>query len=173
MRLNFVYKSLILYICCLIFGILWLSSVYGQWKPEDTFPGVDNDSILTKWALYGEDVVSDKVEAGIWWWWADIAGWVEGIYVDGVIDNATAREKATNLMKSFLNYILWLLALVALIYLIYHGFLALTAGNDDEQRNKWISWIKYAAIAIIWLWASWFIVSLILTVIFAVADGAL
>lgn len=151
----------------------WSALVYWQWKPEDTFPGTDNDSILTKGAAYDEPVVSDKVEAGIWGWGADIAGGVKGIYTDWVIDNATAREKATNLMKSFLNYVLWLIALVALIYMIYHGFLALTAGTDDDQMKKWVSGIKYAAIAIIWLATAWFIISLILTLIYTVADGAL
>jgi len=168
-------KAVIIYICCLFFGILGLAtSVYGQgWQPEDTFPGVDNDTILTRWAAYGEPVVSDNVDAGFEWWWELIVDGIDGIYTDGVIDNETAWVKATNLMKWFLNYVLWLIGLVAMLYLLYHGFLALTAWSDDDQRKKWIAGIKYAAIAIVWLAVAWFIISLILFVIFTVADEAL
>lgn len=172
---NTVYKMFIAYICCTVLGVLGIfSSVYGQGRqPEDTFPGVDNASILTKWAAYGEPVVSDNVEAWFEWGGELIASGVEGIYTNGVEDNETARVKATNLMKWFMNYVLGLIGLVAMGYLLYHWFLALTAGTNDEQRSKWISGIKYAAIAIVWLAVAWFIISLILFVIFTVADGAL
>jgi hypothetical protein len=56
---------------------------------------------------------------------------------------------------------LGLLGLVALIYLIYNGFLILTAAGDEAQYKKGLQSVKYAAIALAGIGASWLIVSLI------------
>ena len=52
-----------------------------------------------------------------------------------------------------------MIALVALVYLIYHGFLIMTAAGDDTQYKKGLAGIKYAAIAIAGIGASWLVVS--------------
>jgi hypothetical protein len=52
-----------------------------------------------------------------------------------------------------------MLGLVALIYLIYHGFLIVTAAGDDTQYKKGLKGIKFAAIAMVGVGASWLIVS--------------
>lgn len=52
-----------------------------------------------------------------------------------------------------------MLGLVALVYLIYHGFLIVTATGDDTQYKKGLKGIKFAAIAIAGIGASWLIVS--------------
>jgi len=54
-----------------------------------------------------------------------------------------------------------MLGLVALVYLIYHGFLILTASGDENQYKKGIAGIKFAAIALAGIGASWLIVSAI------------
>ena len=72
-----------------------------------------------------------------------------------------AQTRTMGIIKKALNYLLWSLSLIALIYLIYHGFLILTAAGDDAQYKKWLSGIKYAAIAISGIGASWLIVSII------------
>ena len=158
----------------MILGILGITvSVYGQNRnPADTFPGTDNETILSKWKAYGEPIFSEA--ADVWFEWAWNVVWeIEGINDFGITDNASAREVATNLVKWFLNYVLWLIGLVAMVYLLYHGFLALTAWANDEQSAKWISGIKYAIVAIFGLALSWFIVSLILYVIFLASSEAL
>jgi hypothetical protein len=57
------------------------------------------------------------------------------------------------------------LGLIALIYLIYNGFLILTAAGDDTQYKKGLQSIKYAAIALGGIGASWLIISLIFRII--------
>ena len=51
------------------------------------------------------------------------------------------------------------------MYLIYHGFLMVTATGDDTQYKKGIKGIKFAAIAIAGIGASWLIVSAIFRLI--------
>ena len=54
-----------------------------------------------------------------------------------------------------------MVGLVALVYLIYHGFLILTAAGDETQYKKGLKGIKFAAIAMVGIGASWLIVSAI------------
>jgi hypothetical protein len=81
----------------------------------------------------------------------------------GIWDKISSHENAQNqtlqVIKNLLNYALGMLWLVALIYLIYHGFLIVTAAGDDTQYKKWLSGVKYAAIAIVGIGVSWLVVS--------------
>lgn len=80
---------------------------------------------------------------------------------DKISSHQNAQSKTMDVIKNMINYALWMLALVALVYLIYHGFLILTAAGDDTQYKKGLSGIKYAAIAIAGIGASWLVVSAI------------
>ena len=40
-----------------------------------------------------------------------------------------------------------------------------TAWWDDGQFNKWLKWLKFAAIALWWIWLSRFVISMIFWVI--------
>lgn len=72
-----------------------------------------------------------------------------------------AQDKTMQVVKNIINYALWMIALIALVYLVYHGFLVLTAAGDDAQYKKWLSGVKYAAIAMAGIGLSWIIVSFI------------
>lgn len=78
---------------------------------------------------------------------------------DKISTHQNAQTKTMNVIKNIINYALWTIGLVALVYLLYHGFLILTAAGDDTQYKKWLSGVKFAAIAIAGIWASWFVVS--------------
>ncbi len=91
-------------------------------------------------------------------WGTGIAGGVVGIG-DKISTYEHAQSKTLNVIKNIINYALGMLGLVALIYLIYHGFLIVTAAGDDTQYKKWIKGIKFAAIAIAGIGASWLIIS--------------
>ena len=80
-------------------------------------------------------------------------------------EHNVALETTLDIIRNIINYALWLLSLVALIYLILHGFMMVTAAGDDERYKKWLAWIKYAAIAIGWIWLSWFVISFIFWII--------
>lgn len=86
--------------------------------------------------------------------------WVVGVG-DKISSYENAQTKTLNVIKSIINYALGMLSLVALIYLIYHGFLIVTAAGDDTQYKKGMSGLKFAAIAIAGIGASWFIISAI------------
>lgn len=91
--------------------------------------------------------------------------------ISSILDNGkitqhkTAMDSTLNLVKKAINYLLWFLWLIALVFMIYHWFLILTAGDDDAQYKKWLKSIKYAFIAIWWIWISWLFVSLIFRLI--------
>lgn len=95
------------------------------------------------------------------------SGELEGIIWPNnqISDFSTAQSQTLQLVKRIVNYVLGFLALIALIYLIYNGFLILTAGGDDAQYKKGMGSLKYAAIAIAGVGASWLIVSLIFRLI--------
>lgn len=92
--------------------------------------------------------------------WTGSLSWVVGVN-DKISSHQNAQSKTMTLIKNIINYALWMLAFVALAYLIYHGFLILTAAGDDTQYKKWMQWVKYAAIAIAGIGASWILVSAI------------
>jgi len=72
-----------------------------------------------------------------------------------------AKDNILNIIKNIVNYALGMLWLVALIYLIYNWFLMVTAWWKDDQFKKWIKWLRTAAIALWWIWVSFFIISFI------------
>jgi len=80
---------------------------------------------------------------------------------DPISSHQNAQSKVMDVIKNMINYALWMLTLIALVYLIYHGFLILTASGDDTQYKKGLAGIKYAAIAIAGIGASWLIISAI------------
>lgn len=80
---------------------------------------------------------------------------------DKISSHQNAQSKTMDVIKNMINYALWMLALIALVYLLYHGFLILTAAGDETQYKKGLSGIKYAAIAIAGIGASWLVVSTI------------
>jgi hypothetical protein len=78
-----------------------------------------------------------------------------------ITDYDTAKNRTLDIIRRIINYILGLVALTALIYLIYHGLLILTAAGDEDQYNKGLKGIKYAAIALAGIGVSRFVVSMI------------
>ena len=84
---------------------------------------------------------------------------------DKISNHQNAQTKTLDVVKNIINYALLMIGFVALVYLIYHGFLILTAAGDDTQYKKGLSGIKFAAIAIAGVGASWLIVSAIFRLI--------
>lgn len=92
--------------------------------------------------------------------WTGTLSWVVWSAAGEKIDSfEMAKNRTMQVIKNAINYALGMLWLVALVYLIYHGFIMLTAAGDDSQYKKGLKGIKFAAIAIIGIWLSRFIVS--------------
>ena len=75
------------------------------------------------------------------------------------------QSQGLRFVKSLVNYALGLVSFVALCYLIYHGFLMVTAAGDDKQYNKGMDGVKFAAIALVGLGVSRYLVSFAVGVI--------
>ncbi len=85
------------------------------------------------------------------------------------LTTSQAKWDTLSLIKWIINYGLGLLWLIALVYLIIHWFMMVTAAWNDEKYKKWFQWVKYWTIALLGIWVSWFIVSLILYLIYKIA----
>lgn len=109
---------------------------------------------LRQWAF--QAVSSDE--------WDYVIGWIVG-NDNEITEHETALNRTLWIIKNIINWALWMLSLVAIIYLLAHGFIIVTAAWDDAKYKKWLKGIKYAAIAIAWIWLSWFIISWIFRII--------
>ncbi|MFA7717458.1 MAG: hypothetical protein WC875_01980 [Candidatus Absconditabacterales bacterium] len=68
-------------------------------------------------------------------------------------------------VKTVINRALGLLALIALIILIWGGFQMVTAAGDEAKYKKGFKILQQAAIGLIFIGASWLIISLIFYII--------
>ena len=75
--------------------------------------------------------------------------------------HSEAMVDTLQVVKNIINKLLWFLALITLIYIIIHWIMILLSWSKDDQFKKWVKWIKKAIIAIVWIWLSRFVVSLI------------
>lgn len=117
------------------------------------------------WTFWGDDsseVVDDSgINDPLRDWSKKFTEWVKWIEKSNIENSSQAQNKTLAFVKKIVDYFLWILGLLALIYLLYNFFLMLTAWGNEEKYNKGLQSIKYAIIAIIWIWLSWFFVSLI------------
>lgn len=170
-------KKIIFYMLSIMFistSFFVLSNTFGQFELGNTNTILNTDP-------------NAAINTDLWWWtiWDPIRQWAyqvvksdDGNYtIDGIVDNdseitkhSTALNRAFWIIKNIINRALWLLSLVALIYLLIHWFMIVTAAWDEAKYKKWLKWITNAAIAIWWIWLSWFIVSFIFRVITNIAD---
>lgn len=96
---------------------------------------------------------------------------INNILNTGKITTFDDAEMGTlDIIKSFVNYALGLVSFVALIYLIYHGVMIITAAGDDSKYKKWMDWLKYAAIALVWIWLSRMIINFIFSLIWIITN---
>lgn len=80
------------------------------------------------------------------------------VFKDGKDSTATALLDG---IKLAINRVLWLLALIALIILIYQWVIMLVNAKDSKKIDEWYTTVKNVAIALIFIWVSWLIVSFI------------
>ena len=79
------------------------------------------------------------------------------------------EEGLIGVIKGFINWVLWILGLIALIILLWGGFQMVIAAWDEEKFNNGFKILKQAGIGLALIWVSWFIVSLIFSVIWSIA----
>lgn len=106
-----------------------------------------------QWDIIWNTANDDSIRQGVSWIWDNIE-WIWQASWDNQWD-------LLEFISTILNYFLWLCAFIALIYLLYHGFMMVTASWSQDKFEKWMSGIKYWTIALIGIWVSWYIISLI------------
>ena len=125
-----------------ISGILWLSTIYST--------------------VLGQD--------GFWWqnkkYYPDVPGAKDGITSS---DPKALQDKILPKIQNFINRALGLLAFVAIVILIRAGFKMLLNSSDDGEQKKAFATVKNVAIALIFIWCSWLIVSGIFRVVWVIA----
>lgn len=111
------------------------------------------------------DITVSPIEQGAWNPWTNLAGDAFTNQGEVLTDSEDAWTMAMNLIRGIVNYALWLIALVALLYLLYHGFLALTAGTNNEKMQQGLSGIKYAWMALAGVAVARFLISIVIFVL--------
>lgn len=166
----------IFYSISVLFLIVWniviFTNVWGQWLylgSDNTILNVDSDLVLDVYD--NNNPITDPVRQ----WIEKVVDanddnnpdqkliWVINPWL--ISDHETAMNSTMQIIKNLINYALGLLSLIALIYLIYHGFLMLTAAGNDTQYKTGFKWLKFAIIALVWVWLSWLMVSFIFWII--------
>jgi hypothetical protein len=114
-----------------------------------------------------EEVIrTNDLDSPIRQWVSDLSKWVDNIIYSGPItDSASAQQQSLAFASNLINYFLSLVSFIALVYLIYHWYLMVTAAWDKSQFEKWQKWLKYATIAIAWIFLSWFVISMVFRVL--------
>ena len=149
---------LLIWICWAQLEIPWQATIFND--NQDQYINANNISNpIRDWAYTA--IKSPEWTWISWVWWADDSD-------QKIEDHLTAKTKTLDIIKNLINYALGLLSLVALAYMIYHGIIILTAAGDDTKYKEWLKWVKYAAIALIWVWLSRIFVSSIFRLIFNV-----
>jgi hypothetical protein len=163
-------KKFVCYILILCFTLSWTLLLW--WNTFSLFDLWNSSSILTRdssdvvdttlWV--GNEDISDPLRQwaytiihSVSWTTVDWIVWVD----DEIQTHSEAMVDTLQVAKNIINMLLWFLALIALIYVIVHWIMILLSWSSDDKFKKGIKWIKRAIIAIVWIWLSWFIITLI------------
>lgn len=66
-----------------------------------------------------------------------------------------------NVVKKFINWVLWILSLIVLVIVLVGWFQMVTASGNEEKYKKGFTILKHAGIGLVVIWLSWFIVTII------------
>ncbi len=99
------------------------------------------------------------------WFWSNT--YVSEIWVPWAKSAETDwnNGKLIDVIKKFINIMLWSLATIALVICLYAGFKMVTAWSDDGKYKDGFKLIKNAWLGLLIIGLSWMIVSFIMWVI--------
>ena len=79
--------------------------------------------------------------------------------------NEFQGDKLMGFIRSGINWVLWILSFIALCLCLWGGFQMMTSGGDSKKYESGLNILKWAAIGLAIIAASWLIVSLVFYVI--------
>ena len=109
------------------------------------------------------DSTKPKIEAKGFWLNTDYS---TSIGVAGAGDNK--GNGLLNVVKNFINFVLWLLGLITLIMLLWWGFNMVTSAGDNQKFWDGMKILKNAGIGLAFIALSWMMVSMIFWVIWQI-----
>lgn len=109
-----------------------------------------NWSFTTNWNAWALD-------STVWGFWDDRT-WNVKIAWTGQWAQQTSL---ISIITNFINWMLWMLFVIALVILLYWGFQMVTAAWDDGKYKKWFTILRQAAIGIVIIGLSFFIVQIV------------
>ena len=107
------------------------------------------------------DTTNTWFNTASWWNWqntgynSSVAGASTGLQWDALIKT----------IRTAINWVLGLLSLIALALCLWGGFQMMTSGGDQKKYESGLNVLKWAAIGLAIIAASWLIVSLIFFII--------
>lgn len=66
-----------------------------------------------------------------------------------------------DVIKTFINWILWILSMIVLVIVLYGGFQMVTASGNEEKYKKGFTILKHAGIWLVVIWLAWFVVTIV------------
>ena len=111
--------------------------------------------------------------ARIWWntaqaqdrfWWFEYVSDVWVAWVDSM-DEQGQQPRLITIIKNAINRVLWILSLITLVLLLWGWFQMVTAAEDEGKFKAGTKILKQAAIGLIFIALSRFIVSMIFWII--------
>ena len=99
------------------------------------------------------------------WWGFGVWDW--GVWIAVWGGNQDQWGNLIQVIKTFINWILWMLALITLVIVLRGGFKMGTAAGDEGKFKEWFKILKQAGIGLAVIGLSWFIVSAIFRVIWS------
>ena len=104
------------------------------------------------------------------WWWFNSQNTAYNANVAGAGD--LTWDALINTIKTAINWVLGILSLIALVLCLWGGFQLMTSGGDQKKYESGLNVLKWAAIGLAIIAASWLIVSLIFFVINGSISGS-
>lgn len=106
------------------------------------------------------------------WWSADINAYSTNlfndigtnntnIWISTIWTNSDQWWSLIQVIKNVINWVLGMLALIALVLCLWWWFQIVTAAWDEWKQKKWLSVLKHAAVWLVVIWLSWFVVTII------------
>ena len=117
----------------------------------------------------GSDSTSDTKDNSEAWfdytnkWWRNGQDTNYNANVAGSSD--FQKDNLIKTIQTAINWVLGILSMIALVLCLWGGFKMMTSGGDSKKYEEWLNILKWAAIGLAIIAASWLIVSLIFYVI--------
>jgi hypothetical protein len=87
--------------------------------------------------------------------------WEDSKWVNTLWSGEDQEWNLINVIKRFINWVLWIMSLVVLVIVLVWGFQMVTASGNEEKYKKWFTILKHAGIWLVVIGLSWFIVTII------------